>query len=301
MAKVQQRAQPAAVPENLLASSNADFSLDLYQQLGRVEPTKNLFFSPASISVAMAMTYLGARKNTADEMKRTLKFPVEDEKLHEGFAELLAAYNKGENITLHMANRLFAEQQYKFAEKYLADSQKYYDAELAAVDFVRNFEAARKTINQWVEDKTATRIKDILPAGAVNALTRLVLVNAVYFKGDWMSKFKEEDTEDGEFTALDDSKVTVPMMNQKKNFMYGVSDALQARAIELPYAGETMSLVIMLPEPGKFEHFEKNLKVNDLLSCEKSFRMSGHSDVKLTLPRFPVVDGHSGSILPSEV
>ena len=284
---------PVDSPSGRLATANSAFAFNLYKQLGQSDVNRNLFFSPGSISFAMAMTYLGAKGNTAAEMKEVMRFKnVPDDELHSSFSELLEAYGKTEGVTLHMANRLYADQSFQVQESYLADSKQHYKAELALVNFQAATEAARLLINQWVEEQTATRIKDILPSGSIDTLTRAVLVNAVYFKGDWNNKFNPDKTESGEFTAADGEKVKVQMMYQKKKFRFGVNQNLHAQAIELPYAGLNMSMIIVLPEPGKFEHFERVFDTEDIVNCEKSFRMMDR-DVHVWLPRFKMEDSFS--------
>lgn len=284
---------PVDTPVGRLATANTAFAYNLYTKLGSLDLNRNLFFSPGSISVAMAMTYLGARGNTATEMKNVLMFgDISESELHTSFSELLKVYKNTKNVTLHMANRLYADQRFNILESYLTDSKQHYEAELAKVNFAAEFEAARQMINLWVEEQTAQRIKDMLPSGSLNADTRAVLVNAVYFKGDWDSKFKTEKTEPGMFTTADDEKIPVKMMYQKGKFFFGSNPKLEAQAIELPYAGQSMSMIIVLPEAGKFTNFEKNFIVDDIINCEKSFRM-GKRDVHLWLPRFKMEESFS--------
>ncbi|KAK2160309.1 hypothetical protein LSH36_136g03032 [Paralvinella palmiformis] len=284
---------PADTTVGHLVTANSAFAYNLYKQLGSSKENENLFFSPGSISVAMAMTYLGARGNTASEMQKVMMFgDVPDSEVHKSFGELLKAYKDTKNVTLHMANRLYADSSFKILQSYLADTKLHYEAELTQVNFVSEYEVARQIINQWVEEQTAEKIKDLLSSGTVNSNTKAVLVNAVYFKGNWDSKFKVESTKPATFTAIGGEEIPVQMMYQKDKYFYGRNPKLEAHAIELPYAGQSMSMIIVLPEKDKFMDFEKNFVIDDITNCEKSFHMVKR-DVHLWLPKFKMEDSFS--------
>eukprot|EP00058_Branchiostoma_floridae_P002689 XP_002588177.1 hypothetical protein BRAFLDRAFT_118881 [Branchiostoma floridae] len=153
-----------------------------------------------------------------------------------------------DKYTLQTANRLYGEQTYSFLQDFLDATNKNYGAELAAVDFKGAAEQVRGTINQWVEEQTKNKIKDLIPAGAVDAMTRLVLVNAIYFKGNWDEQFDANMTRDRDFNINNNEKVKVKMMRKEANFNYGVFEDLKCRVLELPYVEKELSMLIFLPD-----------------------------------------------------
>ncbi|NTW38030.1 MAG: serpin family protein [Syntrophobacteraceae bacterium] len=225
---------------------NTAFALQLYRKLGSTED--NLFLSPFSISTALAMTYAGARGNTAKEMAEALHFSLEGEELHSTFAALkrnLLELERKAGVRLKVANALWPQKGYPFLREYLGLVERYYGTTATPVDYARATEQARQTINQWVERETEQKIKDLIPSGILNPLTRLVLTNGIYFKGDWASQFKKSATHDAPFYGSRGSSINVPMMTQQHRFRYGERDDLQI--LELPYAGKELSLVVLLP------------------------------------------------------
>jgi len=260
-----------------------EFALDLY---GRLSPKKgNLFFSPYGISTALTMTYAGARGETARQMRDVLAFRIGDDRLHAGCANLSASLEadpKTAGYELTIANALWGQRGYGFQSAFLALNRKHYGAGLKSVDFVRNAEGARKEINGWVEKKTRDRIKDLIPAGVLSPLTRLVLTNAIYFKGDWAAKFKESRTKDGIFQVSAAEKVTVPMMKQTEKFGYHQGRGFQA--LELPYKGDALSMVMFLPESiDGLAGLEKVLTAKKIAEVTARLR---RQKVRLEMPRF---------------
>jgi len=229
-----------------VAEGNNAFAFDLYEKLKEVEG--NLFFSPYSISTALAMTYAGARGNTEKQMGTALHFTLDQKRFHPAFAcleaELKAVQEKGD-IELNIANALWAQKDYVFLREFLDLIQSNYGTVLNHVDFKRACEAARKKINAWIEQKTKDKIKDLIKPGVLNALTRLVLTNAIYFKGRWESQFKKDRTKESPFWLSIDKSVEVPMMTQKRQFRYMESDNLQI--LELPYVGDDLAMIVLLP------------------------------------------------------
>lgn len=263
---------------------NTAFALDLYQEL---KDTKgNLFFSPYSISTALAMTYGGARGNTAQEMAEVLHFPSDLRELHPGFARLearlKAAQQKGK-IQLNAANALWPQQGYPFLEDYLQMMQEYYQVAITPVDYKRAAEAARKKINQWVEEKTKNKIRDLIQPGILNTLTRLVLTNAIYFKGNWASQFDVNRTEEARFFLLfRKTAVRVPLMVQKQEFKYAEFDTLQV--LELPYDGNALSMLVFLPKDiNGLPELEKKLTARTLERWTGGLRQR---EVQVFLPKF---------------
>jgi len=225
---------------------NTEFALNLYASLRDGEG--NLFLSPYSISSALAMTYAGARGQTEAEMRKVLCFSHEQQVLHRTFTAIdsrLDAVDKKRRYELMVANRLWGQKGYQFLDPFLNTTKTCYGAELATVDFIDDTEGARKTINAWIEKQTKNRIKDLLKPGVLQSLTRLVLTNAIYFKGQWESKFDKERTKDAPFMVSAQKKVTAPMMYQKDKFKYMKADSFSA--IELPYNDEELSMLIFLP------------------------------------------------------
>jgi len=246
---------------NLVDGNNA-FALDLYQSLR--SQNGNLILSPFSVSLALAMTYAGARGETEAQMAQTLNFPAQAD-LHRAFNALDLALEEGtinldqdqEPMQLNIANAVWAEQTFSFLQEYLDTIAVNYGAGIHLSDFINNAEPTRKEINNWVSDETEDKIKDLLPADSVGPDTRMVLVNAIYFKADWLDQFDANDTYDREFNLLDGSRVTVPMMGQGMYIPYTSGDGYQA--VELPYAGNSAAMTIIVPDQGRFGEVESAL------------------------------------------
>ncbi len=281
------RAEPPAAKDapsdNPVVQGNSQFALELYAKLREKEG--NLFLSPYSISTALGMTYAGARGNTADQMAATLHFDKDQEKLHPAFGQLIKQINgdgKPRGYELSTANALWLQQDYHFRADYLKLVQASYGAELREVDFKTATEQTRQTINAWVEKQTKDKIKELLKPDVLDPASRLVLTNAIYFKGKWSSQFKKEVTRDELFFATADKKANVPMMHQKADFSYLDADKLQV--LEMPYEGKDLSMVVLLPK-----------KVDGLAELEKSLTTDNlhtwlgklhKSEVEVTLPKF---------------
>jgi len=272
----------------LLVEGNSAFAFELYQALKGEED--NLFYSPYSISLALAMTYAGARGETAQQMADTLQFLLEQERLHPAFnwldAELAkrgegAAGKDGEGFRLNIVNAIWGQKDYEFLPSLLDVLAENYGAGLRILDFITETEKSRLTINDWVSDQTEGRIEDLIPQGAINELTRLVLTNAIYFNAAWECPFDEDMTADGLFYLLDGGQVTVPMMKQMESFGYTEGEGYQA--VELPYDGGELSMVILLPEAGKFEAFEETLNAQQVDAIISDLQ---YTEVTLTMPQF---------------
>lgn len=265
-----------------LVRGNTEFALDLYQKLRTVEG--NLFFSPYSISTALAMTYAGARGNTEAQMSETLHFTLGQKYLHPAFASLEAklkiVQQKG-HIQLKVANSLWPQVRYPFLEEFLALTKEYYGVLITPVDY-RKPEAAREIINAWVEEKTQGKIGELIPSGVLDPLTRLVLTNAIYFKGNWASQFDKTLTANAPFWVTPAEAVKVPMMAQKSEFRYAENDTLQI--LELPYVGNDLSLIVLLPKKvDGLTELEDKLTVETLREWTSSL---WRREVQVFLPRF---------------
>ena len=279
----------AAADLDALVESNTEFALDLYESL-RTESDGNLFFSPYSISLALAMTWAGARGETEVQMADVLRFSLPSQRLHPAFNALdqeLASRGQslpaedGTGFQLSIANSIWGQQEFDFEDSFLDLLAEQYGAAMRLVDFIGAPNPSRLLINEWVAQQTQDRIQDLLPEGSVNVLTRLVLTNAIYFKASWLDPFDPAQTVNGPFFRLDGSRVTTPMMNQSVRTVYAQGQGYQA--VELPYVGYEVSMVVMLPEAGHFEAFERDLDGSSLARITSDL---GDTQVTLTMPRF---------------
>jgi len=270
-----------------LVNGNSAFAFDLYQFL--TGGNGNLFYSPYSISVALAMTYAGARGETEQQMADTLHFILSQDRLHPAFNGLdleLASRGEGaqgkdgKGFQLNIVNAIWGQEDYKFLPEFLDILAENYGAGLRLLDFYAP-EKARVTINDWVSDQTEGRIEDLIPQDVINNMTRLILTNAIYFNAAWAKPFEPDQTADGMFYLLDGSEVTVPMMKQAESFGYAEGGGYQA--VELPYEGGEMAMVILLPEAGEFEPFEGSLDAERVDAMMKDL---AHQQVALTMPKF---------------
>jgi serpin B len=273
-----------------LANGNSAFAFDLYEALR--EENGNLFYSPYSISLALAMTYAGARGETEGQMAETLHFILSQDRLHPAFNALdleLARRGEGakgkdsEGFRLNIVNAIWGQDGYKFLPEFLDLLAENYGAGLRLLDFAKAPEESRVTINDWVSDQTEGRIKDLIPQGLIDTLTRLVLTNAIYFNAAWSKPFEERLTDDGTFHLLDGGEVTVPMMRQTASFGYAEGEGYQA--VELPYDGRELSMVILPPEAGGFEAFEGSMTAERVDAILKGLT---YGEVALTMPKFEI-------------
>jgi serpin B len=272
----------------LLVEGNSDFAFALYQALREQEG--NLFYSPHSISVALAMTYAGARGETAQQMADTLNFILEQERLHPAFNWLdieLASRGEGaqgkdsEGFRLNIVNAIWGQKDYGFLPAFLDVLAENYGAGLRILDFANETEKSRLIINDWVSDQTEQRIKDLIPREVLTSGTRLVLTNAIYFNAAWEYPFDEDVTVDGPFYLLDGGQVSVPMMKQTESF--GYTDGEGYQAVELQYDGNELSMVILLPEAGQFQAFEEGLQAQQVCDIIDGLQ---NAQVTLTMPKF---------------
>jgi len=227
-----------------LVASTTAFGAALYAEVAG--KGGNVFFSPASVAVALAMTYAGARGETSAEMGRTLRFGTLDQaRLHASLKVLLATIADAPGVDVAIANALFGQEGYPFLPEFTALLTAHYGAGLQQVDFVGASEGARQAINQWTRQETREKIVDLLPPGILNELTRLVLVNAVYFKGSWAAPFPEKNTSQQPFLRLGGRSSPVPLMHRSGS--YKMADVDDARLLSLPYDGGALAMVAVLP------------------------------------------------------
>ena len=272
-------AKPA---EDKVGQLNNAFAADLYAQLAAKDG--NLFFSPTSIQTALAMTWAGARGQTAQEMAATLYLDANAD-IHNqmgGFLGRLNADGQKGGYELSVANALWGLKGYPFMPDYLALVKKSYNGNLSDLDFIRDTEGSRKTINDWVAKETRDKIKDLLSQGSITPDTRLVLTNAIYFKGKWDLPFKKEGTIDNDFTLANGQKVKAPFMYQQKHFRYAEDEQMQV--LELPYGKNDLAMRIFLPKKDDgLAAFEKSLTAQRLADLTGKLRSE---DAKVWLPRF---------------
>lgn len=276
---------------SLLSQANASFCLALFKNLADEDKTANVFFSPFSISSALAMVMLGARGNTATQMSESLKTHTCRDDVHISFSHLLSELNKPEApYALTVANRLYGEKSYQFVGDFLNKTKKLYKAELEPVDFKTSSEEARLKINGWVEKQTQGKIKDVLAQGVLDSLTRLVLVNAIYFKGNWNKKFQESATRDAEFRLNKNDTKPVKMMYQKSKFPLTFIPEVNCQILEMPYQGKELSMLIFLPNDIEdsstgLEKLEKELTNENFVKWTNPDMMN-EVEVQVGLPRF---------------
>ncbi|XP_060986787.1 serpin B3-like [Dama dama] len=281
-------------------------AIDLFHQIRKSEK-ENIFLSPFSISSALAMTYLGARENTASEMQKVLHFSKIAEntrgatndrvekpgKIHHHFQKLLTELKKSTDAyELSVANRLYGEKEFPFLQEYMDNVKKFYLASVESADFKNAAEESRKMINSWVESQTNEKIKDLFPKDSLDSSTVLVLVNAVYFKGQWNQEFEKESTVEEKFWLNKDTSKSVQMMKQTNHFNFVSLEDVQAKILEIPYKGEELSMMVLLPnEVDGLQKLEDQLTAEKLIEWTSPQNM-GKRQVDLYLPRFKVEESY---------
>ncbi|MCX8189899.1 MAG: serpin family protein [Candidatus Diapherotrites archaeon] len=265
--------------------ANNKFAFDLYAKFSEKEK-ENIFYSPYSISSALAMTYEGAKGQTAEEMKKVLHLP-QSNILRPNFAAIYNKINaKGKPFELRTGNALWTQKNYPFIKDYLSLVEKYYGGKAAELDFINDTEKSRQTINSFIEEQTNGKIKDLIPIGSLDPLTRLVITNAIYFKGTWLVEFDPKDTIEADFIVSQDKKVKVQMMHmapEDKYFNYAETEELQL--LELPYSGEELSMLILLPKKD-LASVEKNLTEEKLSEYKKMMQKTKLALIEI--PKFEI-------------
>ena len=284
--------EPAVPSGNLekLVKGNTSFGINLFQAVKQGD--ENLIFSPYSISVALAMAQAGAKDNTLQQMNAVLRFSLPVEDLHPAFNALQLELNNRENndyeegkkdFELNIVNSIWGEKTYTFLPGYLDLLAKNYGTGLRLADFIQQADTSRKEINQWVSDQTNDRIQDLLPENSITELTRLVLTNAIYFKAGWLHQFDPGMTQNGVFTLLNGEDVQVPMMHQTETFGYAREDGYQL--ISLPYEGNKLSMLIILPDENNFTQVEKAMSGLDVQNLVSSISFA---QLDLSMPKFKI-------------
>jgi serpin B len=289
-----------ATGSDLAATATNQLAVDLHRQLATGD--ENLCVSPYSIESALAMAFAGADGQTRAEIARVLHFPNDGNAVPASFASLQHSLEEmsaktselvreskrfggpSEPITLNIANRLFAQTGYDFRQAFLSLVKQNFGAAFEPLDFVHDSSGATQHINKWIADQTHDRIRDLIPGGSLNDITRLVLANAIYLKAPWASEFSESATEPEPFRVHGGGPVNVPMMRKRsESFGYARRDGFTA--VSIPYTGGDLQLVILLPEDANGLHaLESKLTADMLAQCAKLERR----DVDLSLPKFKI-------------
>jgi len=276
---------------SVMAKATNKFALDLHKSLANRDQfaNDNLFYSPTSLLIALAMTCYGARGNTAVEIKKVLHVAsVSSLDLNKNMKKFIDTLNgaSDENNKLLTANRLFVQKSFEILEAFKEGTREFYDSELALVDYITNAEKVTEEINHWVEQKTNDKIKDLIPPGMLSSDTRLILVNAIYFKGLWLEQFKKEKTVSKSFFVSQNEEIKVEMMHQEADFKYFESEDLACQVLEMPYIGQKMSMVIYLPK-----EINGLVELEEVISYETlqnslSLLNASMDEVEVFLPKF---------------
>ena len=281
---------PLSENGNAVLLANNQFAFDLYRWLAS-DPGHagtNIFFSPWSISSAFALTYEGARGNTADEIRSVFHFPASTATLREGYSELSTRLNSRKSgYTLSTANALWAEKSHPFLPDYISTADRHYGAETTNLDFINQPEASRIAINRWVADQTSNHIRDLLPAGSIHPLTRLVITNAIYFKGTWVKQFDTAKTVERDFHVTPSQAVRVQMMSRTdKDAMYWYTETDTLQVLGMPYAqrnGRELSMLVLLPKGHTIEAVELSLDAQSVADLNQALE---YRRVHVYFPRF---------------
>ncbi len=265
-----------------VVNANSVFAVDLFRALGKGDSRKNVFVSPFSVSTALAMTYEGSRGGTRRQMAAVLHLTMPDAARRQEFAALLARTQAGpgKHYKLETANALWGQKDYHFEAAFTGTIKEDYGGGFFTVDYMHDKRGSIHTINRWIENKTAGKIVNLLHADDVSQLTRLILTNAIYFKGNWAVQFEKDATRQEAFHLAGDAQVPTPMMHQSGNYLYVKQGGLAA--IELPYADHELSMLAILPD-GDIGQLDQSLTVEEIHQLQAHMR---EQDVEVVLPRF---------------
>ncbi len=273
-----------------VVTANNMFAFELYKKLAdeNTNPDENVFFSPFSISSALAITYEGAKEKTAEEIKTVFFFPESIDTLRNGYLAVNTGINAGDaDYDLHIANALWAENTYPFLNDYITTAEEYYSADLTNLDFINKPEESRLTINKWAEEKTEEKIKNLIPAGMIDPLTRLVITNAIYFKGTWVKQFDKNNTYEADFITSSGESVKVWMMQRTdEDAIYGYTENDEFQMLKMPYeheCGKELSMIAVLPKDNDLRAVEETLDADKLAETEESLETQ---QVLVYFPKF---------------
>uniref|UniRef100_A0A8C9L6T4 Leukocyte elastase inhibitor n=1 Tax=Serinus canaria TaxID=9135 RepID=A0A8C9L6T4_SERCA len=279
-----------------LCAANSTFAVDLLRKLCEKKSGQNVFFSPFSISSALSMILLGSRGSTEAQISKVLSLKNAQD-AHNGFQSLLSEINDpNTRYILRTANRLYGERTFEFLSSFIESSQKSYHAGLEQMDFLHAWEDSRKQINVWVKERTEGKIQNLLAQGILDSLTRLVLVNAIYFKGNWEKPFRKASTRERPFKINKNETKPVQMTFKEANFNMTYIGDFQTKILELPYAGNELSMIILLPDAIQdgstgLERLERELTYEKLMDWI-SPKMMRSTKVKVFLPRFKLEENY---------
>lgn len=271
-----------------IADSNNLFALNLYSELSKQEPG-NLFFSPFSISTALAMTYAGARNETEKQMCDVLHFNLAQKEFHcyRHYLDAIEA-DTGKNLVLEIANSIWVANSCKIRPSFSEIVKDDYNSESKNVDFAGHTEQARQEINSWVENKTQDKIKDLITQGMIKSSTKLVLVNTIYFKAKWESPFNSTATRKAIFHPNDSISDSASFMNKAGYYEYYKDSNLQV--LEIPYYNGKISMLILLPNKANGINNTEN-KLDEAYYSKIVKNLSDTSDIRLSLPKFKITLG----------
>jgi serpin B len=278
---------PVSASGKNVVQANNQFALEFYSRLIKdpKQAGKNIFFSPWSISSALAVTYEGARGLTANEIQSVFHFPVDAATRQKGFSEITGGLNKGGlGYTLRTANALWADKRHSFLPSYTGIARSFYSAQVTNLEFIGSPESSRETINQWVKEQTANRIQNLLPEGSIHPLTPLVITNAIYFKGTWDKQFEKKNTIEEDFRISPSQTVRVPMMQSTDEYWYAETGTFQA--LGMPYAhmnGKELSMLVILPRDDDLEAVESSLTPQEVSKVQQALV---YHQVKVYFPKF---------------
>lgn len=278
--------EPTSIEE--VANLNNMLGFEMFANLAQGKQ-ENAFFSPYSISSAFSILYEGARGTTQDEIRSVFHFIKDDQTRRDYSHQIISDLNKpSKNYILSAANALWVQDKFPILDQYKVVTEKYYLSKTENLDFETHPEESRKTINSWVEDKTNDKIKDLLPPGSINDMTRAVITNAVYFLGNWTVQFDEKLTQEDDFKTLEQKTVKVPMMNAKQYFNYGSNGDLQV--LQMSYKGDDLSMLVLLPKDNDLTSLEKKLSVENLKEWKSGMEKK---EVNVFLPKFKLEKTYS--------
>lgn len=264
-----------------IAAANNAFAFDMYSMIKNKDD--NIFFSPHSIFTAIAICYDGAEGTTKEQIANVFYFPLDKPVLEVSLGKMIDEINtETEDYELETANALWIQKNYPVKKQYISNVDTYYSGKVEKLDFVNQPEESSNIINDWVEEKTNDKIKDLVPSSAINRETKLIITNAIYFNGKWKTAFDEQDTEERKFYPSENEEILVETMYIKKYFNYGENS--NAKIIELPYKGNNLSMYVVLPEENDIGTFENKFSVNDYEKLKS--KMDSKYEVKTWLPKF---------------
>ena len=282
----QERKASGAKAEGQLSpvvAGNTAFAIDLYHQLRKQEG--NLICSPINVSAALTMAHLGARGQTAADMAAVLHLPTDRENVHKEMGDLFGELRRRKKVTLKFANALWGQIGYPLVPAFIRKLKTDYGAEFHRADFIIARALARRAINRWGAKHTNNRIKECMPPGMLDRETGLVLASAIYFKGKWVTRFQEDWTEDAPFHLSKDKTVMVPMMGTTEAAFRAVATP-EFQAVELPYRGREISMVIFLPnEVDGLSALEEKLTPHNLTKCLDGLAAT---NLQIWMPRFSI-------------